>query len=435
MAQIAEAQALLAVLAEMEEVKADVAQRRRAAHLRLSYANALFAARGYGAPEAAEAITRARESVSHDKDAPERLAIDYGLWAGSYLRGELAPMRTLSEACLRDVKARPNSPEAGVAHRIRGITHHFAGENVEARDHLERALALFLPGRDDDLAFRFGIDAGVGAMTYLAFTAWHLGDVEHAISLIEQMKARIADVSHVFTHGMGWLYAAMFELMRGDLARGTENSLELARLAREHELLMIRAFNVFLEGWASAMSGPSSDGLGNMHRGVEMLREQNVLMFDGPLRIALAEVETTAGNPERALAILEDALSTVERTGYRTFEAELHRARGDILLKRNPADPALAEDTYRTAIDIAKKQGARSFELRAALSLAQLYQTTARPLDAHAVLAPALEGFAPTPEMPEIAEAQALLEDSGFEVKGGWQREPTTHSHTDASSC
>jgi hypothetical protein len=88
----------------------------------------------------------------------------------------------------------------------------------------------------------------------------------------------------------------------------------------------------------------------------------------------------------------------------------LHRLRGDILLKRDLADPSPAEEAYRTAIAIAKQQGARSFELRAALALAKLLQSTGRPVDAHAVLAPALDGFAPTPEMPEIAEAQALME-------------------------
>ena len=146
-----------------------------------------------------------------------------------------------------------------------------------------------------------------------------------------------------------------------------------------------------------------------MRRGVELLREQNVLVFDGLLKIALAEAEARAGDPDRAVAILDEALATCDRTGYRAFEAELHRARGEILLKRDPANPAPAEEAFLTAIAVAKQQGTRSFELRAALSLAKLYQSTGRPADAHAVLAPALEGFSPTPEMPEIAEAQALL--------------------------
>ena len=130
-----------------------------------------------------------------------------------------------------------------------------------------------------------------------------------------------------------------------------------------------------------------------MRRGAELLREQNVLLFDGLLKIALAEAEARAGDADRAIAILDEALATCDRLGYRAFEAELHRARGEILLKRNPANPAPAEEAFLTAIAVANQQGTRSFELRAALSLAKLYQSTNRPADAHAVLAPALEGF------------------------------------------
>jgi len=130
-----------------------------------------------------------------------------------------------------------------------------------------------------------------------------------------------------------------------------------------------------------------------MRRGVELLREQNVLAFVGLLKIALAEAEARAGDADRAIAILDEALATCDRTGGRTFEAELHRTRGETLLKRDPASPAPAEEAFQTAIAVARQQATRSFELRAALSLAKLYQSTGRPVDAHAVLAPALEGF------------------------------------------
>ena len=172
---------------------------------------------------------------------------------------------------------------------------------------------------------------------------------------------------------------------------------------------MFRAFGVFLEGWASAASGGLAGGLEDMRRGVELLREQNVLTFDGLLKIALAEAEARAGDPDRAVAILDEALATSDRLGHRAFEAELHRARGEILLKRDPANPAPAEEAFLTAIAVAKQQATRSFELRAALALAKLYQSTGRPADAHAVLAPALEGFSPTPEFPEIGEATSFM--------------------------
>ena len=167
---------------------ADVLSQR--VQLQVTYGNALIAARGHGALETTEAFVKARLSAAGDSDAPGRLAADYGLWTGSYARGELAAMRTHAANFLADVEAKPNSPEAGVAHRCAGTTHWFAGEYETARDHLELALALFQPGRDDDLAFRFGQDAGVAAMADLAQNLWPLGDVDRAASLMENLEAR-----------------------------------------------------------------------------------------------------------------------------------------------------------------------------------------------------------------------------------------------------
>ena len=100
------------------------------------------------------------------------------------------------------------------------------------------------------------------------------------------------------------------------------------------------AFGVFLEGWATAASSAVGSGLEDMRHGVELLRRQNVLLFDGLLKIALAEAENRAGDPVLAVAILDEALATCDRTGYRQFEAELHRVRGEMLLKSDPAKPA-----------------------------------------------------------------------------------------------
>ena len=197
--------------------------------------------------------------------------------------------------------------------------------------------------------------------------------------------------------------------MCGDVSRAASNGSELARLAREYDLPLRRASGVFLAGLARAESGALGEGLEDMRRGIELLREQNVLIFDGLLKIALAEAEARAGYVERALATLNEALATCERTGHRSFEVELHRVLGKTLLKRDPHNTAPAKEAFQSAIAIARHQGARSFELRAAVSLAKLQESTGRRVDAHAVLASALEGFSPTPEMPEIAEAQALL--------------------------
>ena len=120
------------------------------------------------------------------------------------------------------------------------------------------------------------------------------------------MQTRIADLAHVGTLAFGKMHAALFELMRSDPARTASNAFELSRLAREQELTMYGAFGTFLEGWATTRSGEPGSDSHDMRRGVDLLREQNVLWFDGLLKIALAEAEDRAGGPGRAVAILDE---------------------------------------------------------------------------------------------------------------------------------
>jgi len=125
--------------------------------------------------------------------------------------------------------------------------------------------------------------------------------------------------------------------------------------------------------------------------------------------LAAMQMETQ-GEKERAAVHIDEALALAQQTGEHWTDAFLHRIRGEILLKLNSANMAQAEDAFLTAIAIAQQQKAKSFELRAALSLAELFQSTNRAAEVHAVLVPALEGFSPTPEFPEIEQAQRLLD-------------------------
>jgi hypothetical protein len=123
----------------------------------------------------------------------------------------------------------------------------------------------------------------------------------------------------------------------------------------------------------------------------------------------LAELEAETLGAESALARLDEAMALARQVEYRCNVPYVHLLRGKLLLARDPSNPAPVEEAFRTGLAIAQEQGARSWGLRAALSLAKLYQSTARPSEAYATLEPALEGFSQTPEMPEIAEAQELL--------------------------
>jgi predicted ATPase len=169
------------------------------------------------------------------------------------------------------------------------------------------------------------------------------------------------------------------------------------------------AYADFLEPWAHWHDGHRDADLGAMRAGITHAHEQKITLYVPLLETALARVEAEADQFDAALASINHALAETLRTGQRWFEAETHRVHGEILLRRDPANTALAEEAFLTAIAVARQQMARSFELRAALVLAKLYQSTNRAADARSVFAPSLEGFSATPEFPEIEEAQRLL--------------------------
>jgi class 3 adenylate cyclase/predicted ATPase len=407
-----EAIAHLSKAIEMTEALASAAGKAQGGErlkLQVSYAAALTAARGHGALETLAAFERARELAAGPDNAAERFAIIYGHWAGNFVRGQLGAMRQLAEAALSDCTSRPDSGEAGAAHRIAGTTHWFAGEPAEARPHFDRALAIFDPARDRDLALRFGADPGAAAMFWASMSLWPLGEVDRARRLHDDMAARLQEVPHAGTAAQAYFVAAAFELVRRDRARAGPYAVALTHLANEHEMAQWMAFAAYLRGWADWRAGETRVGIAGMVKAAALLSEREIVVFDPLLKAELAEAEAESGEIDAALSRLDTALALSAQSGQRWYDAELHRTRGEILLVQNPAVAAPAEQAFLTALAIAQHQKARSFELRAALSLAKLYRANGRAADAHDVLGTALEGFAPTAEFPEIAEALKVM--------------------------
>jgi len=162
-------------------------------------------------------------------------------------------------------------------------------------------------------------------------------------------------------------------------------------------------------GWARARLGDPEAGLEEFRQGLAEHAGQSQLSTQHA-RGLLAECEAEEGSLDTALARIDEALALARQTGEHWTDAQLHRIRGDILLKADPEHLARAEQAYLAAVEVAREQGARSFGLQAGLKLAKLYQSIGRPSsEARDALARALEGFLPTPEMPEIAEGHALL--------------------------
>ena len=251
-------------------------------------------------------------------------------------------------------------------------------------------------------------DAEVGASAFLALTEWHLGEVDRARQLIDRATRRANEKAHILTVANALVFETILESRRNDVAATLNAAEALLALTEERGIRTFLDMGQVYVDWARGrLLDPKSGAIG-LRRALAKLNAEGHKLGMPSFHGLLAELEVTQG-PDSALTLIDEGLQIAEETGEHIADPYLYRLRGDILLKRDPANPAPAEDAYRTAIAIAKQQGARSYELLASLALAKLHLSTTRPAEAHAVLAPALEGFSLTPEMPEIAEAQALL--------------------------
>jgi predicted ATPase len=282
----------------------------------------------------------------------------------------------------------------------------------EAQSDLERALADSSREVDDVWLLQNQADPVALGRCYLALAAWLAGDPGRARQLSEQAVQRAGQLNHVLTTAQVYIARSAHEAFRNDPSGVLRSAETLIRLAQEHRMEFHAALGKVFANWArSRLRVPYASAAVLQQSIADYVRPGSKIAT--PIFLGLlAERESDARNFDSAVATVEEALVRARETGEHWTDAFLHRLRGDILLKHNSTDPAPAEDAYRTAIAIAKEQGARSYELLAALSLAKLYQSTGRPVEARCVLEPTLEGFSPTPEMPEIAEAQALIERS-----------------------
>ena len=222
---------------------------------------------------------------------------------------------------------------------------------------------------------------------------WPLGEVDRAREFADATAARIAKLGHLATSTYGLMHSVMFEVIGRNVDRAAPLVKKLSGFAHEHGIAFWIAFGAFLEAWVELRSGSPETGLLNMRRAAALLQEDGVGAFQPLVRTALAEAEARNDQPETVLATIDQALKDFDRTGQRCFDAEIHRSRGDLLFEKNLAAPDPAEDVYLTAISVAQSQKARSFELRAALSLAKLYRATGRDADAHARSLPLSKAF------------------------------------------
>ena len=387
---------------------ADPAFSNRRLKLHTDYGHAAMWLKGFAADEMSAAYARASQFAGPRDDAAARFVAYYAQTLTGFMRGQNRQARETAEAFLREAEAEGRPTEAGVARRVLGFVLLKLGDLQAARFVLERALGDYVLERDAETLFRFGNDTQVSAMNFLALTEWHLGELEHARQLVDRSTRRAAELGHVQAISSALYFTTVLESRRDDFS-STRIAVEpLLALTEEHNLKTYADVGQVYANWAHGRQLDPEAGALGLKQALESYlalgNKSSAPSFYG----LLAELEAVTPGSDSALAQIDRGLEIADETGEHFTDPYLHRLRGECLLKREPGNSAPAVESFQTSIAVAKQQGARSYELLAALSLAKFYQSTGHPVDAQAVLEPALEGFTPTPEMPEIAEALAL---------------------------
>jgi len=394
-----------------DEVEDGPDQRRSRLRLQITYGNALRLARGFGVSETQAAFAVASDLAAAVEDVSERFPAYYGLFGASFLRGDLKLMQQMEAAFLRDAESESASPDAVIARRVCGMTRWFEGNFVEARRHLEQALTIYDAVRNRELVFRFSQDLASPTMAYLAMGLWPLGVLDRAGSLVKESVTHALETKHVPSIMFVRSHAAIFEMMRRNRPRAAPHVDALLGLAREHGIPLWIAYGTFAEGWLRWSAVDRDAGTAEMHEGMALMRLQQQGVFMPLFTALLAETEAEAGLSDAGLATIDRQLATVERTGQHWYLSELHRVRGEILLKCWTCDAGAAEAAFVRAIHIARSQAAKLFELQAAVSLGRLWVREGKCDRARELVAPICDWFGDDLDCNALGEARGLLGD------------------------
>ncbi len=386
----------------------------------------LMNTRGWAAPEAESVYTSARKLCQQVGDASQLFPVLWGLWLFYQTRGEHQTIRELGEQLLTLAQRAQDPSLLLQAHHALWTNALVFGEWPLAREHGEQGMALYDPQQHRSHAFLYGgHDPGVCCRIVSAQALWHLGYSDQALKRIHEALTLAQELSHPFSLAHALNSAAQLHQFRGEGQVAQEPAKATITLSTEQGFPVLLAWGTILGGWALAEGGQVEDGIAQMCQGLAAYRAAGSESWRPYFLALLADAYGKAVKAEEGLTALAEALAQVEKTGERHYEADLYRLKGELLLMRQrsplPAcgeglgvgDPAeqQAEACFYKALDIARRQQAKSLELRAAMSLSRLRQKQGKKAEAKTLLGEIYGWFTEGFDTKDLQEAKALLEE------------------------
>ena len=370
----------------------------------------LMATKSIGHADTEHVYSRARELCLQIGETPQLFPVVWGIRRVYIMRAKYKTARELEEQLLRLAQS---AQDPGLLLEVQwawATTSFWLGELAIARERYAQSLSLYDPQRHASHAFQFGTDPGVSARSYNALTLWHLGYPDQALEESQRSIMLAQEVAHPLSQVYALYVSAWLHQLSRDVVAAQTQAEATIRLATEQEFPYWVANTGIMRGWALAMQGDGAAGITEITQSLTACRALGAKVGETKQFAMLAEAYSRSGQLEAGRGKLVEALELVDENDERAYEATLYQLQGELTLQGKEARTEEAEAAFQKALNVARCQEAKSWELRAATSLARLWQQQGKQTAAHDLLFPVYNWFTEGFDTPDLKEAKTLLE-------------------------
>jgi len=405
-------------LDQIATLPATPALRREEIKLQVALITPLIHLKGFAAPETKAAAQRARllieqaEAVGEPPEDPLLLlTVLYSFWVANFVAFNGNVMRELATHFLALAEKQGTATPLMIGHRLMGTSLLLTGEIARGRAHYDQAIALYDRGEHRRLATLFGSDVRVAILCYRPWALWLLGYPEAALADADAALKDAHEIGQAGTLMVARFHAPLLFMLCGKYATAEAIGNDLVSLAEEKDSSQWRAGGMLVRGWVLALNGKASDSIHTLVSGILAWRSTGSTAFVPLFLLHLAMAYAGLGQFDDAWRCIDEAMTAVETTNERWCEAEVNRIGGEIVLMSQEPDAAKAEAYFERALAVAREQQAKSWELRAAMSMARLWRDQGKPQQARELLAPGYGWFTEGFDTRDLKEAKALLDE------------------------
>jgi class 3 adenylate cyclase/predicted ATPase len=405
-------------LAQIAALPGTASLRRDQIKLQVALANALMHTKGYAASDTKASLDQARLLIEQaealgepPKDPLLLFSVLYGIWATNYVGFNGDALRELAAQFLALAEKQRATVPLMIGHRIMGSSLLSTGNIAESRPHFDQAITLYDPAEEHrPLATRFGQDVGVFILSNRSLALWMLGYPEAALADIDHALKYGREINQAATLMYALNYALLTDCQTGNYAAAATHIEELIALSDEKGALFWNALGKMHQGRVFALTGKASKAIQMISSGIAAYRSMGSTVLLPTHLSYLARAYAQLHQFDEAWRCISEAMTLMETTKERSNEADIHRTAGEIALMSPEPDAAKAAASFERALAVARQQQAKSWELRAAMSMARLWRDQGKRQQANDLLAPVYGWFTEGFDTLDLKEAKALLE-------------------------